>query len=315
MFYVLLWAVVGGAILSMGAGLFLLFRRPRDRRPAMLPALIPLTFMGPMLGLAATGRLLLRGFAEAARAGGVESMAEVCLRASQLLLAGAACAATALGLVALLALAGSAGGSAAAPSFRRQAVLALLPVVAACSCGAAFEYGRRTVDIAAIVVCADDGRPEDLARSARYPVLGSPGSAGIAEISQRVALGANAGVFGGAYLLVVLLGLAAAGIAVAWPASGSRSLTAYTLALALAAGGVSGLWAWRISTDARWIEERMQSTGPSETSSRKPAPSGIVGGRGAQSLKLTVTVMITGTGTPSSSVGVYSHWLTASRAA
>jgi hypothetical protein len=133
------------------------------------------------------------------------------------------------GLAALVGLVGLVGGllrfgaappSAPACSARRAAVLALLPLLALFVAGLQLRELRLGVGIAQAVVAdtgTDSARKVAVERYLEAHDLATQGSAGIAEVSRRIALAIAVASLGGGLAVVILLGLALTGTILAWP--------------------------------------------------------------------------------------------------
>jgi hypothetical protein len=178
--------------------------------------------VGPAAGIGAASYALIETFSQIAAASGPGGMAATLagVEASALpMRAGFAAAALTLLVAAGLGWIGRGERPRLPPaSARRLVALALPAALSFLLVAGAFEYSRRTrALIVEVVASPAPVRPAGAGESPDSAAADRPrSSAGIAETSQRVALGVMTGVFGVPFLLTALAGFAAATAILAW---------------------------------------------------------------------------------------------------
>jgi len=214
-------AAVGSVVLL--AALLAVVLQKGPRRAALVAGLAPAALVPAVVAVALTALQLSGLFGGmAVTGGGAAAVLAGTQEAWQTVRVG-------FGLATLVGLVGGLGGllrfgaappAAPACSARRGAVLALLPLLALLVTGLQARELRVGVGITHAVVTdtgADSARQAAVERYLEAHDLRTRGSAGIAELSQRIARGIALASLGGGLLVVILLGLSLAGTILAWP--------------------------------------------------------------------------------------------------
>ncbi len=216
--------VAGSGLIALLLAVGALALQAGPRRAALVAGLAPAALVPPAGAVALAGLQLSRLFESVALAG--SGGAAPVLAGTQAVWLTVR---VGFGLLALVSLVGLLGGLlrfGAAPegapecSPRRAIVLTLIPVLALLLAAVQARELRQGLTLARAVVAdvgADAGRQAAVEAWLASQGLGVEGTAGIAEVSRRLALAISLAGLGGGVVLVVLTGLTLTGAILAWP--------------------------------------------------------------------------------------------------